>query len=169
MPYPELLSARVRLAGETRVRRARRAVAIWADAVSGGAFFNRWSTGLSFVLATFVGVPTLDNASLEGYAKAVVVAALGWVVLAVLLVPAAVAERRIRARAARGMTVVAALLLVTCIRTPLNDWLGVQLWGLSSPGHFGPRTVTNLISAIVLFSLVAVTHAQYAERRATSA
>ncbi|HBR88704.1 MAG TPA: hypothetical protein DEA59_05490, partial [Microbacterium sp.] len=79
--------------------------------------------GLSFVLATFVGVPTLDNASLEGYAKAVVVAALGWVVLAVLLVPAAIAERRIRARAARGVTVVAALLLVTCIRTPLNDWL----------------------------------------------
>ena len=169
MPYPELLSARVRLAGETRVRRARRAVQIWADAVSGGAFFNRWSTGLSFVLATFVGVPTLDNASLEGYAKAVVVAALGWVVLALLLVPAAIAERRIRARAVRGVTVVAALLLVTCIRTPLNDWLGVQLWGLSSAGHFGPRTVTNLISAIVLFSLVTVTHAQYAERRATSA
>ena len=38
-------------------------VAIWWRAVTDGAFYNRWSAFLSFVLAAVVGVPTLHGAS----------------------------------------------------------------------------------------------------------
>lgn len=145
------------------------AAGIWWDAVSGGAFYNRWSAALSFVAATVVGVPTLQNASIEGYAKAVVVAALGWLILAAIVTPAAIAERRLSSRTARGVVVLAALLVVTAIRAALNDALAVAVWGIASTGAFGPRSATNIASGFVMFSLVAVALSQYAHRRAIGA
>ncbi|GAA1954357.1 sensor histidine kinase [Microbacterium aquimaris] len=172
MPHPEPVFARARVGVEKAVRRARNVVvrgsAIWWDAVSGGAFYNTWSTGLSFVLATFISVPTFSHGAFEGYAKAVVVAAISWVVLAILVAPAAFAERRLPGRVARASTVLVALVVASCLRTPLNDLLGHLLWATSSEGDFGPRIATNITWALLLFSLVAVTHTQYAQRRVTT-
>ncbi|MDZ8201293.1 hypothetical protein RZO50_07190 [Microbacterium sp. SSW1-59] len=165
MPLPELSSSRAAARGVRRARnRVTQALGLWWLAISAGGFYNRWSTGLSALLAVFISVPTLDDGSFEGYLKAVAVAAVGWLVLAILLLPAAIAERRMSHRGARAATVLGALVVVVGIRTPLNDWLGVQMWGLSSEGAFGPRVATNLISALLLFSVVAVARDQYAAR-----
>ncbi|MDZ8274778.1 hypothetical protein R2Q81_02330 [Microbacterium aquimaris] len=172
MPHPEPVFARARVGVEKSARRARniaaRGTAIWWEAVSGGAFYNKWSTGLSFVLATFISVPTFRHGSPEGYAKAVVVAAIGWVVLAILVTPAAFAERRVHGPGVRAVTVLVALVVAASIRTPLNDLLGVLLWDTRSEGDFGPRVATNITWALLLFSLVAITHTQYAQRRVTT-
>ncbi len=146
-----------------------RAVGTWWEAVSGGAFYNRWSAALSFIGASVVSVPTLEHATLEGYAKAVVVAALGWAVLAVIVSPAVIAERRLRSRAARGVIVLLALLVATSLRAVLNDAIALGVWGVNSAGAFGPRSLTNIASGFILFSLVAVALSQYAQHRAIGA
>ncbi|GAA1695937.1 hypothetical protein GCM10009808_11490 [Microbacterium sediminicola] len=151
--------------------RVQRAATVWWEAVSGGAFYNRWSAWLSLVLASLVAVPTLEQGAPTGYAKAVIVAAIGWVLLAAMAVPAAIAERRWSSRTARGVVVLAVLLLAASLRGPLNDLLSVWVWGLNSEGEsgFGARAVSNALAALALFSFVAIAHTQYARRRAIGA
>lgn len=144
-------------------------VAIWWRAVTDGAFYNRWSAFLSFVLAAVVGVPTLHGASVEGYLQAVVVGGLAWFVLAALAMPAVFAERRLRSRWARGVVVLTTLVAVCIIRTPLNDVLSIWIWGIGTTGAFGPRAVTNVISGLALFSLVSIALSEYGRRRAINA
>lgn len=140
--------------------------AIWWRAVTDGAFYNRWSALLSFVLAAVVGVPTVHGASVPGYLQAVVVGAVGWIALAILATPAALAERRLRDRWARGVVVLATLVALCVIRTPLNDLLSIWIWGVGTTGAFGPRAVTNVISGLAMFSLVSIALSEYARRRA---
>ncbi len=142
---------------------------IWWRAVTDGSFYNRWSAFLSFLLAAIVGVPTANSASVTGYLQAVVVGVLGWIVLAILALPAAVAERRWRSRPARGAAVLTTLLVICVIRTPLNDVLSRWLWDVATAGVFLPRVVTNIVAGIALFSLVSITLSEYARRRAINA
>ncbi|MDQ1206839.1 hypothetical protein [Microbacterium sp. SORGH_AS_0862] len=89
----------------------RRAIRTCADAVSGGAFLTRWSALLSFVVAGTVSVPTVGDATLEGYAAAVLVGALGWIALSIIVLPAAAAERRLTSPHARAIVVLGRLSL----------------------------------------------------------
>ena len=144
-------------------------VAIWWRDVTDGTFFNRWSALLSFVLAAIVGVPTVHGASVQGYLQAVVIGALGWVVLAALALPATIAERRLRSRPARGIVVLTTLLALCVVRTPLNDALSLWLWDVGTTGAFAPRVITNIVSGLAMFSLVAIALSEYARRRAIRA
>ena len=149
--------------------RVRGVVAIWWRDVTDGTFFNRWSALLSFVLAAIVGVPTVHGASVQGYLQAVVIGALGWVVLAALALPATIAERRLRSRPARGIVVLTTLLALCVVRTPLNDALSLWLWDVGTAGAFAPRVITNIVSGLAMFSLVAIALSEYARRRAIRA
>jgi hypothetical protein len=146
--------------------RVRSFVAIWWRAVTDGAFFNRWSTFLSFILAVIVGVPTIHGASVEGYLQGMVVGAVGWIALVILAMPAVFAERRLRSRPARGVIVLATLLTLCTLRTPLNDAISRWLWDVSTTGAFGPRAVTNIVSGLAMFSLVGIALSEYGRRRA---
>lgn len=143
--------------------------AIWWRAVTDGAFYNRWSALLSFVLAALVGVPTVHGASVTGYLQAVVVGVVGWIVLAALTLPAAIAERRWRSRPARGVVALSTLVAVCIIRTPLNDAISRWLWDAETVGAFGPRVITNIVAGLVLFSLVSIALSEYGRRRAIKA
>jgi hypothetical protein len=149
--------------------RVRSIVAIWWRAVTDGTFFNRWSALLSFVLAALIGVPMVHGASVPGYLQAVVVGAIGWVVLATLAMPATFAERHLRSRPARGIVALATLIVLCVIRTPLNDALSLWLWDVGTTGAFAPRVLTNIVSGLALFSLVSIALSEYARRRAISA
>ncbi|GAA2576879.1 hypothetical protein GCM10009862_15250 [Microbacterium binotii] len=149
-----------------RVRRAfRRALRACADAVSSGAFLTRWSTLLSFIVASTVSVPTVADATLEGYAAAVLVGALGWLVLAIIVLPAAAAERRIPGPRARAIVVVGALVIAALVRAPVNNAVSLLLWHTSTAGAWGPRTLTNLVTTLVVFGVVGVATDQFARRR----
>lgn len=143
----------------------RRAFQAWTDAVTGGAFLTRWSALLSFVVASTVSVPTVAVATLEGYVAAVLVGALGWVVLSIIVLPAAAAERRLKGPRARAVVVVGAVMGAAIVRAPVNNAVSLLLWHTPTAGAWGPRTVTNLVTALVVFSIVGVATSQFARRR----
>ncbi|UIN32104.1 hypothetical protein [Microbacterium binotii] len=149
-----------------RVRGAfRRAFSTCADAVSGGAFLTRWSALLSFIVASTVSVPTIADATLKGYIAAVLVGALGWVVLSIIVLPAAAAERRLTSPRARALVVLTALIVAAIVRTPVNNTVSVLLWNTSTAGAWGPRTLTNVVTTLVVFGIVGVATTQFARRR----
>lgn len=149
-----------------RVRGAfRRALRACADAVSSGAFLTRWSALLSFIVASTVSVPTVADATLQGYVAAVVVGALGWMVLVIIVLPAAAAERRLTARPVRAIVVVGALVLAAIARAPVNNAVSLLLWDTPTAGAWGPRTLTNLVTVLVVFGVVGVATNQFARRR----
>lgn len=149
-----------------RVREAiRRAFLTCADAVSGGAFLTRWSALLSFIVASTVSVPTIADATLQGYAAAVLVGALGWIVLSLIVLPAAAAERRLKAPRARAVVVLAAVLVAALVRAPVNNAVSVLLWSTPTTGAWGPRTLTNIVTTLVVFGVVGVATTQFARRR----
>ncbi|MDY0829185.1 hypothetical protein SK224_08610 [Microbacterium sp. BG28] len=149
-----------------RVREAiRRAFLTFADAVSGGAFLTRWSALLSFIVASTVSVPTIADATLQGYAAAVLVGALGWIVLSLIVLPAAAAERRLKAPRARAVVVLAALVVAALVRAPVNNAVSVLLWDTPTTGGWGPRTLTNVVTTLVVFGVVGVATTQFARRR----
>jgi hypothetical protein len=153
---------------KTDERRGRRAAIAWTDAVTGGSFYTRWSALLSLLVAATISVPIVGETSPAGYARAVVVATVAWIPLAVLVLPAAFAERRLRSRPARAVVVLSALLIVAVVRAPVNDAVSVWIWGIGTTGSFGPRTATNILTALVLFSVVGIATSQYAQRRLTT-
>lgn len=143
----------------------RRALRTCADAVSGGAFLTRWSALLSFIVASTVSVPTIADATLQGYAAAVLVGALGWTVLSIIVLPAAAAERRLKKPRTRAVVVLAALVVAALVRAPVNNAVSVLLWDTPTTGAWGPRTLTNVVTTLVVFGVVGVGTTQFARRR----
>jgi hypothetical protein len=162
-------ATRVRQRECSMVRRVRasfrRAFRTCAGAVSGGAFLTRWSALLSFIVASTVSVPTVAEATFEGFAAAVLVGAVGWLVLSVIVLPAAVAERSLRAPGARAIVVIGALVVAAVARTPVNSAVSLLLWDAPTVGAWGPRTLTNLVTTLVVFGVVGIATDQFARRR----
>lgn len=131
------------------------------DAVTSGEFLTRWSALLSLVVAGFFSIPSIGEPSLEGYARGVCVALIGWFPLAAVLVPIAIAERWIASRAVRGSIVLTAVLVASASRSFVNDAVSVLLFGEPTQGAWLPRIGANLITAGVLFTIVAVLVGQH--------
>ncbi|SDQ97107.1 hypothetical protein [Microbacterium sp. cf332] len=144
-------------------------MAIWWNAVSGGAFYTRWSALTSLIVAALFSVPTVGTPDLDGYLRAVAVAALGWLPLAALIVPVVVAELRSRHAPLRGALVILSLVVVSALRPGINDTLSRALFDVTPTGAPMARVLTNLATALALFSIVAVITSRHAASRAAKA
>ncbi|OAZ44213.1 hypothetical protein A9Z40_12505 [Microbacterium arborescens] len=140
----------------------------WWSAVSGGGFYTRWSAAVSLLVAGIFSVPSVGGVGIEAYLRGAAVAALGWAVLAALLVPVAVAERRMSSRAGRGALVLGALLVVATMRSFVNDAISSALFGIVPSGPMPSRIATNLVTAVALLSIVAVITSRHAASRAAA-
>lgn len=140
----------------------------WWSAVSGGGFYTRWSAAVSLLVAGIFSVPSVGGVGIEAYMRGAAVAALGWAVLAALLVPVAVAERRMSSRAGRGALVLGALLVVATMRSFVNDAISSALFGIVPSGPMPSRIATNLVTAVALLSIVAVITSRHAASRAAA-
>ncbi|POX65704.1 hypothetical protein C3481_15300 [Microbacterium sp. Ru50] len=140
----------------------------WWSAVSGGGFYTRWSAAVSLLVAGIFSVPSVGGVGIEAYLRGAAVAALGWAVLAALLVPVAVAERRMSSRAGRGALVLGALLVVATMRSFVNDAISSALFGIAPSGPMPSRIATNLVTAVALLSIVAVITSRHAASRAAA-
>lgn len=141
---------------------------IWWNAVTGGAFFTRWSAALSLLVAGVFSVPTIGGTDLEGYVRGAVVATLGWIPLAALVLPAALAERRLRSRPVRAVVVLGSLALAAGIRSEVNDTVSVLLFDIVPQGSAAPRVATNLVTALALLSIVAIITSRHAAAHAAT-
>lgn len=139
---------------------------IWWNAVTGGAFFTRWSAASSLLVAGVFSVPTIGGTDLEGYARGVVVATLGWIPLAVLMLPGALAERRLRSRPARAVVVLGSLAFAAGIRSGVNDTISLLMFDIAPQGSSAARVATNLFTALALLSIVAIIASRHTAARA---
>ncbi|WP_460776045.1 hypothetical protein [Microbacterium sp. GXF7504] len=128
----------------------------WRDAVSGGRFFTWWSALVALpVSATILALYGRPD-DLHEVATAMVLSAIGWVPCFLLVLPAAIAERRLRSPIARGVTVVGTTLVVSVLRPLLNDLL-VRSWtDWPVTGDLPLRMLMNAVVWLVLLSMVAV-------------
>ncbi len=140
----------------------------WWNAVSGGAFYTRWSAAVSLLVAGVFSVPSVGGAGIEAYLRGATVAVLGWSVLAAIVVPVAAAERRLASRPARGVVVLASLVVVATIRPAVNDAISSALFGIVPSGPASSRIATNLVTALALLSIVAVITSRHAAARAAA-
>ncbi|KAA9084099.1 sensor histidine kinase [Microbacterium radiodurans] len=138
---------------------------VWWSAVVGGAFYTRWSALVSLIVAGVFSVPSIGAPSGEGYLRGVVVAVVGWVVLALVIVPVAIAERRVRSAAGRAALVLGGLVVVAASRAGVNDAISGALFGLPTGGSMIARGVTNLVTALALFSIVAIITTRHSARQ----
>ncbi|MFS0712882.1 hypothetical protein ABC195_03300 [Microbacterium sp. 2P01SA-2] len=137
----------------------------WWNAVSGGGFYTRWSAAASLLVAGVFSVPSVGGVGIEAYLRGATVAVLGWAVLAALLVPVAVAERRLPSRLGRAALVLGALLAAATVRPFVNDAISSALFGIVPSGPMPSRIATNLVTALALLSIVAVITSRHAASR----
>lgn len=128
----------------------------WWDAVSGGRFYSPATAAITLavavtVLGAFVGVRLPQD-----LLAAVTVSALGWLVLAAALLPAAWAERRLTSARARAGVVLGSLIAAAAARPFVNDALtGVLIPG-AEPDQQASRVLTNVVCWFILTSMIAV-------------
>lgn len=150
-------------------RRTDLAVAVLSAPFASGEYFTRWSLLMSFVIGTFLSVPSVGTPSLDGYLRGVAVAAIGWVPLALLGLVAAYAERRLAKTAAERIAVVIATLVgLSAIRPFLNDAISAGLFGLTTGGNWTTRITTNIVTTGILFTVCAVAVTYHRQLRATT-
>jgi len=127
------------------------------DAITSGRFFSWWSVLASLPVALLLlslGLHTAADPRQAGVA--LVLNAVGWVVCCLLLVPAALAERRLRRPTARGVTVLGALLVVAVLRPHLNDLLAAWFTDWPAAAGLPVRTVMSVVVWSVLLIAIAV-------------
>ncbi|MFT4210919.1 MAG: hypothetical protein QM626_03530 [Microbacterium sp.] len=128
----------------------------WWRAVTGGRFFTWWSALVSLpaaltALGAFAGVDAAAQLP-----AALLASLLSWMVCVVVVLPAAWAERLLVSSGGRAVAVLAAVVVVSVLRPPLNDLLfGGSPVG-TSIAEWPLRMLTNAISWLVLMSMVAV-------------
>ena len=150
-------------------RRTDLAVAVLSAPFASAEYFTRWSLLMSFVISTFLSVPSVGIPSFDGYLRGVAVAAIGWVPLALLGLVAAYAERRLAKTAAERVAVVIATLVgLSAIRPFLNDAISAGLFGLTTGGNWTARITTNVVTAGILFTVCAVAVTYHRQLRATT-
>lgn len=155
------------MAGRVPAFTARRRIGlgahVWWDAVTSGVFFSPAALWFSLLVSVTVMAPFQYLDEPHGIIRVMVVGVLGWAVLALLLVPVALAERRIRAvtiraAAARGILVLTAVVLASVARPFVNDAVHVGLFG-GTPETDGltARILSNIVVWVLGLSIIAMT------------
>lgn len=137
----------------------------WWEAVSGGRFFTGWTLLASGVVAVLILSPYTDLDGVGEHVAAMVASLLAWAVIVVLVLPAAVAERRLTQPAARAALVIATLVAISVGRPFLNDAIASLLFGHPWTGDWPQRIATNALSWFTVLPLVAVSAAWYADAK----
>src|SRR5690606_26768181 len=141
----------------------------WWQAVSGGRFFTRWTLLGSGVTAVVVLSPVAGLAGLPEHLRAMGASLVSWALLILLLLPVAVAERRVRSRYVRGALVIVSLLAVSIARPFLNDLVGQVIFGHAPTGGWMQRVLTNALTWFALLPLIAGAVTWYADSRRSAA
>ena len=150
-------------------RRIRASLAVLSTPFVSGEYFTRWSLLMSFVVGTFLSVPSVGIPSFDGYLRGVVVAAVGWIPLAALGLFAAYAERRLATSPGERVAVIAtALVGFSVIRPFVNDAVSAFLFGLSTGGNWATRITTNIVTSVILFTVCAIAVTYHRRLRATT-
>ncbi|CAN7189695.1 hypothetical protein LJR045_000475 [Microbacterium sp. LjRoot45] len=140
----------------------------WWGAVSGGRFFTRWTLLASAVVAILILSPFSGLDGVAEHLAAMIASAVTWLTLVVLLIPAAVAERRLSRPAARGALVIGALLAISIARPFLNDAAAALLFDHPWTAEWLQRVATNALSWFTVLPLVAAAASRYADARETA-
>lgn len=144
-------------------------LAVLTSPFTSGEYFTRWSLILSFVAGTFLSVPSVGPPSVDGYLRAVAVAALGWAPLALCGLAAAYAERHVaRSDGERAAIVIVTILGVSGIRPFLNEGISQGVFGLTTGGNWGTRITTNIVTAGILFTVCAIAVTSHRRLQATT-
>ena len=150
-------------------RRIRTSLSVLSAPFVSGEYFTRWSLLMSFVVGTFLSVPSVGIPSFEGYLRGVAVAAVGWIPLAALGLLAAYAERRLAKSPGERVAVVAAAIVgFSAVRPFVNDAVSAALFGLSTGGNWATRITTNIVTSVILFTVCAIAVTYHRRLRATT-
>ncbi|MDJ1114443.1 hypothetical protein [Microbacterium dauci] len=156
-----------------RPRAARRPFHRVAQAVLGtlrsGEYFTRWSLILAFIVGTFLSVPSVGEPSLIGYAKGVLVAALGFLPLAIIGGFGAMAERRLTSGGARIVVIAITIVAIAALRPFVNDAISLGLFDTATGANWPSRITTNVITSFALLSICAIAVSYHRQLRATTA
>lgn len=137
----------------------------WWQAVSGGRFFTRWTLLGSGVTAVLILSPIAGLAGLPEHLRAMGVSFATWALFVAALVPAAVAERRLRSRYARGALVIVSLLAVSIARPFVNDVIADLFFAHDVTAGWAQRVLTNALTWFALLPLIAGAVTWYADAR----
>lgn len=149
--------------------RLRDLVALWWDAWGSGVVLNRWSALVSLLVAAVFSLPAVAAPPSEAFVRGALIGAGGWLALAVALAPVVVVEKLVRRPAVRAVVVLAAVIAAAAARPFVNDALSTVLWGSVPLGSWSARAVSNTVTALALFTLVALIVAQHRSTRAAVA
>jgi len=141
----------------------------WWETVSSGRFFTRWTLLASGVAAILILSPYGGLDGVAEHLAAMAASLLAWLVIVVLVLPVAVAERRLESAVARGLLVIVALLAVSIARPYFNDAIASTLFGHESTGEWLQRIATNALSWFTVLPLVAASAAWYADAKESAA
>lgn len=131
---------------------------VWWDAVTSGAFFSPAALWISILIAVTVLAPFQHIDEGAGVVHVVSVGFLGWAALAVLLVPVALAERRLRRASHRGILVLTAVAVAAGIRPFVNEAIYVGLYdGVPDFDGIGARIGSNVFVWLAGLSIIAMT------------
>lgn len=148
---------------------AARLFGVSRQAVTSGRFFTRWSALTSLLVGSLFLVPSIGEPTFSAYVVSVQIAILGWLVLAIPGVIAALLERLLTAPVARAIVVLMAIALIAAARPFVNDRISVALLAAPTGGEFATRISTNTLVAFPLFILVAIITTQFSASRETAA
>ena len=139
-------------------RRIRVGAHVWWDAVTSGAFFTRSSLLVSLLIAMTVMAPFQHFDEGGDYFGVLLVGFLGWALLAIALLPAASAERRLRTRRGRAFVVLSAVVVAAIVRPFINEVLFVVFFGVTPIIDDWPsRVVSNVVVWVAGLSIIAMT------------
>ncbi|MEW1835881.1 hypothetical protein [Microbacterium sp. NPDC079995] len=131
---------------------------VWWDAVTSGAFFSPAALWISILISVTVMAPFQHVGDVVGFAHVMFVGFLGWAALALLLVPVALAERRLRRPSHRGILVLAAVALAAGIRPFVNEAIYVGLYDVAPDFEaLAARVVSNMFVWLAGLSIIAMT------------
>ncbi|MFJ6677514.1 hypothetical protein ACIQLK_00140 [Microbacterium sp. NPDC091382] len=139
-------------------RRVILGVHVWWDAVTSRAFFTRSALWISLIVSVSVMAPFQHFSGPAGYLHVVVVAVVGWAVLAAALLPAAVAERRIERAVPRGILILASVIIAATLRPFVNEGVYALLYsGAPDLSGMAARIVSNIVVWVAGLSIIAMT------------
>lgn len=145
-----------------------RGAVLWWDAWGSGVVLNRWSALVSLLVAAVFSVPAVDAPPLEAFARGSLIGAGGWSILAVALAPVVVVEKLSRRRTVRAIVVLTAVVVAAAARPVVNDAVSIVLWGSVPLGSWSASAVSNTVTALALFSLIALIVAQHRSTRSAA-
>lgn len=141
----------------------------WWEAVSSGRFFTGWTLLASGVAAVLILSPYGGLDGVTENLAAMAASLVAWLIIVVLVLPVAVAERRLDSAVSRGLLVIGTLIAVSIARPYLNDVTASVLFGHEGTGAWPQRIATNALSWFTVLPLVAASAAWYADAKESAA